>query len=336
MKTDRVSVLVTFYNQEKYVDQALGSIVKQKTDFGVKIIVGDDGSTDNTQYNIKEWIKKYPDTIEMHVMDRKPGEHIAGFRASRNRLNLLKYVNTEYFIFLDGDDYYEYDKKLQRQVDVLDNPQNNDCIACGHNTEMLFPNGRKTAITSTKLKEGKYHAKKYWKELYVHTDTLLTRSSIIPSVNLKLLQNNFNDNLITFVVIQEGKIYYIPELWTVYVQTGDGIWTSGKQVVNLIRNMFLYDLSNRINPSMKKETDHRFVYTWLSLLKIRKQIKSDELKQFSLEAKRRRLSDSYSWIHYNELKLVKRIVLCLKAFSKCWKTVLSGSVIGAINNIKKL
>ena len=49
----RVSVLITFYNQEQYVDQALQSVIAQKTDFGVKILVGDDGSSDQTQERVR-------------------------------------------------------------------------------------------------------------------------------------------------------------------------------------------------------------------------------------------------------------------------------------------
>ncbi len=149
----RVSVLVTFYNQEKYVEKALDSIIMQEADFGIKIIVGDDGSTDGTQTIVKNYIEMYSGQIEMIVMDRAPGEHIAGFRASRNRLNLLKYVDTEYFIFLDGDDYFDYNKKLQCQVEILDKFENADCIACGHNIDMLYPDGRRVPITSTKLTE---------------------------------------------------------------------------------------------------------------------------------------------------------------------------------------
>lgn len=324
MIEDRVSVLVTFFNQEQYVDRALGSIIKQKTDFGVKIIVGDDGSTDTTRDRIKEWINKYPYNIELHVMKRSPGKHIAGFRASRNRLNLLKYVCTEYFIFLDGDDYYDYDRKLQRQVEILDNPRNKDCIVCGHNTDMLYQDGSRKTITSSKVNEGKYKAKKYWDKMYFHTDTMLTRSSVIPSIDKELLKNNFNDNLITFVFIQKGKLYYIPESWTVYSQTGDGIWTSGKQEVNGIRNMFLYELSNRINPSMKKETTHRFSSAWMSLLLIRKQLNAGELRCFSNEAKRIYLKDSYNWIHYNELKLKERLILCIRALFKSRTNIVRG------------
>lgn len=322
MSEIRVSVLVTFYNQEKYVDKALKSIMDQKTDFGVRIIVGDDGSSDETQIKVREWINKYPDQIELHVMDREPGKHIAGFRASRNRLNLLNYVNTDYFIYLDGDDYFDYDKKLQRQVEVLDNADNQDCIACGHNADMLYPDGKRVPITSTKLKEGKYDAREYWKRLYFHTDTLLTRSSVISAIDKKLLENNFNDNLITFTFIQHGKLYYLAESWTVYLQTGDGIWTSGKVIVNHIRNMFLYDLSNQINPGLNKETTHRFSHSWIELYRLRKQIIPEELLKFSIEAKDKNMKDSYNWINYRDLSMGAKQKLCLKTIRMFWKQIL--------------
>lgn len=310
----RVSVLVTFYNQEKYVDKALISVLNQKTDFGVKILVGDDGSTDETQTLVRKWIEKYPEQIELFVMNRTPEKHISGFRASRNRLNLLKHVDTEYFIFLDGDDYFDYERKLQHQVDILDDPNNLDCIACGHNMDMLYPDGKRVPLISTELKEGKFSSKEYWNDAYFSTDTLLTRSSVIPSIDFKLLENEFNDNMITFSFIQQGKLFYIPKSWAVYLQTGDGIWSSGNRIVNLIRNMLLYDLCNQINPDMKKETFHRLGYVWGSLFAIRKQIDSSELRQYSEEAKNKHLCNAYKWIHYNELCLFQKQVLGIKVF----------------------
>ena len=332
---NRVSVLIAFYNQEKYVDRALSSVLNQKAEFGIKVLVGDDGSTDDTQAIVKQWIKKYPGKIELYVMNRISGKHIAGFRASKNRINLLKHVDTEYFIFLDGDDYFYYEGKLQRQVEILDNPENSDCIACGHNTDMLFPDGRRVPITSTKINEGKFSPKEYWYKTYFHTDTLLTRSLVISHINLKLLENNFNDNLITFSFIQCGKLYYIPESWVVYVQTGDGIWTSGKEVVNNIRNMFLYDLSNIINPKMKRQTTRRFQGTWFALLRLRKQMDPALLQEFSDEAEDKKMNNSYKWIHYKELSFVQKQVLCTLALSKCWKNIIKSMLVNVYHVVLK-
>ena len=67
----KISVLITFYNQEMYVDQALSSVMSQTTDVPYKIIVGDDGSTDSTVEKLKGWIKEYPDQIEVLVQPRE-------------------------------------------------------------------------------------------------------------------------------------------------------------------------------------------------------------------------------------------------------------------------
>jgi len=313
MEEPSVSILVTFYNQEKYVDKALNSIFQQKTSIPVKIIVGDDGSSDRTRDFVKKWMEKYPDVLEMHVMERSKDEaYVGGFRASRNRLNLLQYVTTKYFIFLDGDDYYEYDEKIQRQVEILEKRENQDCIACGHNCDMLYQGGKRVPISSTTLPEGKIDPKTYWGKEYFHTDTLLIRSSVIPSLQTKLLENNFNDNLITFAVIQFGSIYYVPKSWVVYLQTGDGIWTSGKMTVNLIRNVIAYDLCNLINPKMKRETRNKYSYAWFELFKIRKAIDAKELIPYVSEAQDKKLRESLLWLSYQDMNLFQKIVFDCK------------------------
>lgn len=320
MSNPKVSVLITFYNQEAYVARALQSVLDQKTDFAFEVLVGDDGSTDGTQDIVRQWMEKYPGRIQLYVMDRTPGKHIGGFRASRNRLNLLKHVKGEYFIYLDGDDYFDYPDKLQKQAEILDAPENQDCVACGHNTDMLYLDGTRRPISPPKMKEGKYSLKDYWKVWYIHTDALLARSRVIPAIPVKLLENNFNDNLITFSIIQNGNIYYIPQSWAVYVQTGDGIWTGSSNVVCHIRTMFAYDLCNQINPSMKKDTAYRFRASWLELFKRRKQIRADELEALVAEAEDKHMEESLKWLHYGELPLWEKQRLCILAFVKNWKT----------------
>ena len=49
-----VDVLITYYNQEDCVDKSLETVFSQNADFPVKVIIGDDGSSDNTVLKIKE------------------------------------------------------------------------------------------------------------------------------------------------------------------------------------------------------------------------------------------------------------------------------------------
>lgn len=324
MSSYKVSILVTFYNQEQYVEKAMNSIFSQKTDFCFKVIVGDDGSTDKTREKVREWIEKYPEQVEMHVMDRGEGPYLGGFRASQNRLNLLKHVDTDYFIYLDGDDYYNNDIKLQKQVDILDDPANADCICCGHNACILYLDGTKQFTVPEGIKECKFEAKQYWAKYYCHTDSLLIRSSVIDHLDKKLLANDFNDNVITFNIIQFGKMYYIPECWITYLQTGEGIWTSKKEIINWIRNSIVIDICNIINPKLKKQTYIRLAHTWKKLYQHRKNINSEELKLLDRDAQERNLVDSYNWIHYNELSIINRFCLLFRLIyigllRKTWK-----------------
>ena len=50
-----VSVICTAYNHEKYIRQALDSILMQRVGFQYEILVGDDASTDSTQEILKEY-----------------------------------------------------------------------------------------------------------------------------------------------------------------------------------------------------------------------------------------------------------------------------------------
>lgn len=310
MQKRKIDVLVTFYNQDKYVNRALDSVFKQRCNFEFNVLVGDDGSKDNTVAIVNEWIKKYPGKIMLFNMERQAEEHyVGGFRASQNRLNLLKNVVSEYFIFLDGDDFFSDREKFQKQVDILDNPQNADCVACSHDIDAMFPDGTIKRYSSMTTCEGKYDLKKYWSNLYFHTDTTLVRSSVISSISFTLLENNFNDNLITYSIMQLGKIYYIPREMAVYDQTGEGIWTGEKAIVNHIRNMFLYDFCIKINSKFRYQTDIRFIGTWINLFKMRKKIDIKSFRELYDEATDKKLKYSLLWLNYNRISIRKKLLL---------------------------
>lgn len=182
MEGNKISVLVTFYNQEKYVDDALGSIFMQETSFPFQVIVGDDGSNDGTVEKVRVWQAKYPDRMRIVIQERDDTKKELGVvRASKNRLSILKLVDTPYFIFLDGDDYFTDKNKLQKQYDILEKPENSDCVGCGHNIRMYMEdNPIKSVIMPGKLvRQGKYYPKKYWRKLYFSTDTIVFRSKYI-------------------------------------------------------------------------------------------------------------------------------------------------------------
>ena len=302
MERSSVDVLITFYNQAQYVDQAISSVIGQKGDFDLRILVGDDGSDDQTVLLIRKWMQRHPDTIRLFQMPRSQGStYIAGFRSSANRLNLLHHVSSKYFIFLDGDDYFDDENKLQTQLSILDQIENQDCVACGHAINAIYEDGTKKPYMPLPNEEHKYTLKEYWGSAYVHTDTLLARSSVISKIPAKLVENNFNDNLITFLILRQGKLYYLPKAMAVYRHTGGGIWTGSTQIIQNLRNLFLYDLAIRLEPDLVKETGLRFAGSWEYLYQSRYMIRTEDLKAYQEEAKEKELKYSALWIEYGRL-----------------------------------
>ena len=58
-----VCVWCLAYNHEKYIRQALDSILNQKTTFTWKIIIYDDASTDSTPAIIKEYADRSEERV---------------------------------------------------------------------------------------------------------------------------------------------------------------------------------------------------------------------------------------------------------------------------------
>lgn len=110
MENEKISVVIPTYNAEKYIHNAIKSILNQ-TYKNLQIILVDDGSTDNSGKICDEFAEK---DSRIEVIHKKNG----GAADARNYG--LEKVNGEYIAFLDSDDYlyptfYEELYKLLKQ-----------------------------------------------------------------------------------------------------------------------------------------------------------------------------------------------------------------------------
>ena len=51
------------YNQERYINEAIRSVMLQETNFPFELVIGNDASTDCTGTICADWQKKYPEQI---------------------------------------------------------------------------------------------------------------------------------------------------------------------------------------------------------------------------------------------------------------------------------
>lgn len=107
-----ISVLICTYNQEKYIAQAIESVLMQKCDDAFEILIGDDCSTDNTGTIVDEYQKQYPEIVRVIRPEKNGG-------ASQNIVRLIEKAKGEYLSICDGDDYWLSDDVLQMQIDAF-------------------------------------------------------------------------------------------------------------------------------------------------------------------------------------------------------------------------
>ncbi|WP_153061586.1 glycosyltransferase family 2 protein [Metasolibacillus fluoroglycofenilyticus] len=122
----KVSVILLTYNHEKYISQAIESILIQKTNFDFEILIGDDCSTDRTFEVLSEYQKEYPEKIKIFRRESNGG-------ATANYYKLLKESKGEFIAPLEGDDYWLRSDRLQILVDFLE--ENVEYVCVSHKRE---------------------------------------------------------------------------------------------------------------------------------------------------------------------------------------------------------
>lgn len=248
----KLSLLITTYNTEKYIGKAIESFVCQKLPFDWELLIGDDGSTDRTVEFVNEWVNQYPNNIKLYVHDRVQSGKV-GSRAAKNRAFLLEHASGEYIHFLDGDDCFIGLDTIKSQVDILDNPLFSDCSCCAQNIiEFNVHTQKKSLLIKEGIGDKIYDIRQYWSYYYFHTDTLLFRHTCKELLLKHLYRDYLNDNFITYLVLQFGKIYYQDRVGAQYNQTGDGLWTGHSRIYGSFRNLQLYDLELAVRQDIKE------------------------------------------------------------------------------------
>jgi len=108
-----VSIAMITYNHEKYVAEAIESIVGQRASFVFELVIGEDCSKDRTRQIVLEYQRRYPKRIRVVMSDENVGP-IA------NQLRVERACRGKYIAYCEGDDFWQRSDKLQVQVDFLE------------------------------------------------------------------------------------------------------------------------------------------------------------------------------------------------------------------------
>lgn len=232
----KVIVAITTYNLEEYIAQALDSVLNQRTTFEYKIIIADDASTDKTVEILNDYQKRYPEKIEVLLSEKNLGS-----LANSNRL--FDKIDCEYFTFLDGDDYWIGEERLQKQVEYLDSHP--ECSMCAGNTMYVGEKIASKLMLKDEQLNKTYSFQDYLEETmpFFHTSSILIRNSIFS----KGLPKCYYDRVGTFeecalrgedfrriIHLEQGKLYAFDEVFSHYRIHERGVWqgsTSTRRVL---------------------------------------------------------------------------------------------------------
>lgn len=212
-----VSVCMITYNHEAYIAQAIESVLMQKTDFSVELVIGEDCSTDQTRGLCAEYQQRHPDRIRL-----LPSEKNMGIQA--NFIRTLCACRGKYIALLEGDDFWTDPSKLQKQVDFLETHEtynltfhNVNSLQAGKTSRPIYPEGRKTTISITDV----------FNHDYTQTCSTVFRAAPLRSIPAEQAAEwIYNDVTLFSLVLSKGALgRYFPDVMATYRIHEGGVWS---------------------------------------------------------------------------------------------------------------
>jgi glycosyltransferase involved in cell wall biosynthesis len=205
MTVPKVSVLITTYNVDAYIGEALDSVLAQRTDFPVEIVINDDASTDGTQRIIRAYAARHPEIIRPFFQPYNKG-------ATPNTADCYHRCTGEYVALLDGDDYWTDPEKLSKQVALLDqNPEYAVCFTGSRRLPQKNPDAPGTGTQLTFTLEDFLR-----RDYMMATSTVMYRRALLPILPPEYCVQWGTDFYLHVLFAMRGLIGYIDEVTAVY------------------------------------------------------------------------------------------------------------------------
>lgn len=263
-KKDQVMVTIgmTTYGQEAYIREALDSLVAQKTNFSFEIVVGEDCSPDNTREILEEYNKRYPNKFVLLLH-----ENNIGFM--NNYKTVLEASQGKYFALCEGDDYWNDENKLQKQVEFLE--ANIDYT--GIHTKTIYVDSESNIKgCSNRVTKGNEVVDYTYiaQQSTIHTCSFMYRSELIDDEFMSILDQSSVGDLPLFLKASlEGKIAYIDEAMSTY-RVGVGVmqqWKVERGYLNIIEIYEAFEKLSRYE-KIKKITNLSKRYQYYKLAQV--------------------------------------------------------------------
>ncbi len=132
-----ITLLTPLYNRAKFLRTYVEGLANQSYLDKMKIVVCDDGSTDESPKVLKKYCEEFNLEVELLYNKKNLGLLQTTFK-------LYHKIDTKYWTVLDPDDYYISPDKIKKAVEFLEAHEDYSCYACTNLSE--WSDGRKVPI----------------------------------------------------------------------------------------------------------------------------------------------------------------------------------------------
>jgi glycosyltransferase involved in cell wall biosynthesis len=214
-----ISVCITTYNHEKFIEQTLEGVFMQKINYPVEVILYNDASSDRSDEIIRELIK---DKTNVSYISQRKNKGISG-----NFTDSIKEAKGKYVAVLDGDDYWIDEHKLQKQIDFLESHPEyaacfTDTLVKNEVNERLTEQGALKSKHKRNISLGNLADGGFWipTSTFAFRNELLTKPIPVIYQKIKMV-----DIFLFYLILEKGNLAFLDEVTAVYRKHDSGEWS---------------------------------------------------------------------------------------------------------------
>jgi len=249
----KVSVIVPVYNVEKYLAKCLDSLVSQTLD-EIEIIVINDGTKDDSQSIIDEYVNKYPNRIFSFIKEN------GGLGDARNYG--LQFAKADYIGFVDSDDYVRED--MFEKLYNIAIKEDADLVLC--DIEYVWENSQERKELKGLMQVDGIEVRKSiflsplfaWNKLY--------RKELFLKYNLKYPKRLWYEDIPVTIPLFAfaDKISYVDEVLIFYVQRNSSIMASKntskmRDIFQVLKQVYDFYRSHKLLEKHQMELEYLFI-----------------------------------------------------------------------------
>lgn len=238
----KVSICMITYGHQDYIEQAINSVLNQKTNFDIELIVANDNSPDNTNEIVQRIITSHPKGNTIIYLNNPINLGIMP-----NFAQALKKCSGKYVALCEGDDYWINEMKLQKQVDFLEN--NIDFAICFHKVNVEI----KGIISNDSITSKSANNTTIYdlaKGNFMHTCSVMYRNHLFVDFPSYFYSSPIGDYFLHLLNARHGNIHFIDETMSIYRIHSTSYWSSKQQIE---REQIWIEFIERIKENFNEE-----------------------------------------------------------------------------------